>query len=164
MGFLDSTQDLMADAKVKFTKGFFIFDKFDFNDLSNIIDKTNSNTVISSNYVYERILESCFQIKHVQENKFFQKIFEQLNSKYNKHNINASIDIFFSFCAGGRSIAHKDIENVVIFGLFGKTIYLIDGKDYTVEKGDILFIPKGITHRAVGITPRIIGSFGTWQK
>lgn len=164
MDFLDSTRDRTADVKVKFTKGFFVFDKFDFNDLSNIIDKTNSNTVISSNYVYERILESCFQVKHVENNKFFSRMFEQLNTKFNKNKLNASIDLFFSFCAGGRSIAHKDIENVVIFGLYGKTIYLIDGKDYTVEKGDILFIPKGITHRAIGVTPRIIGSFGTWQK
>tara|TARA_R100000742_G_C4240730_1_gene60483 strand:+ start:297 stop:752 length:456 start_codon:yes stop_codon:yes gene_type:complete len=150
---------------VKLYKNYINVDNFDFNTLSEVIDQTNSQSVISSNYLNDQILESCFQLKGVQNYYFFKNIWKTLEKQHNSTGAkNSSIDIFFSFCAGGRSIAHADFEDVCIFGLYGKTIYLIDNKEYPLLKGDLLFIPKNTVHRGVGITPRIIGSYGTWTQ
>ena len=52
-------------------------------------------------------------------------------------------------------------------GLKGKVIYKIfdtDVTEYIIEKGDMIFIPRGIKHKVIGITPRIVaaaGFFGT---
>ena len=146
-------------------KNYINVDGFDFNTLAEVIDHTNSKSVISSNYLNEQILESCFQLKGSQTHSFFKNIWTTLEKQYNPTGSkDSSIDIFFSFCAGGRSIAHADFEDVCIFGLYGKTIYLINNKEYPLSKGDLLFIPKNTIHRAVGITPRIVGSYGTWEK
>jgi len=148
---------------IKLYKNNIKVDKFDFNTLANVIDQTNSKSIISSNYLNHAILDSCFQLKEAHHHPFFKDAWEALEKQYNPTGSKkSSIDIFFSFCAGGRSIAHKDFEDVCIFGLYGKTIYLINNKEYPVLKGDLLFIPNNTIHRAVGITPRIIASYGTW--
>ena len=149
--------------EVKFYKDYFKVEDFDFNLLANIIDTSDTSTVISSKYQSDIILQAVFQIKNIQFHSYFDNVWKKLEEKHNSSKSkNSSIDIFFSFCAGGRSIAHKDFEDVSIFGLYGKTIYLVDGVEYSIEKGDLIFIPKGTIHRAIGITPRIVGSYGTW--
>ena len=94
-------------------KNYINVDGFDFNTLAEVIDHTNSKSVISSNYLNEQILESCFQLKGSQTHSFFKNIWTTLEKQYNPTGSkDSSIDIFFSFCAGGRSIAHADFEDV----------------------------------------------------
>ena len=60
-----------------------------------------------------------------------------------------------------------DEEDVFILGLKGKTIYRIYGvenKDYEINKGDLIFIPKNIKHKVMAINPRIIASIGFYGK
>ena len=48
-------------------------------------------------------------------------------------------------------------------GLHGKTMYQIYGEnkiDYIINKGDLIFIPKGNKHRSIALSPRIIASIG----
>ena len=52
---------------------------------------------------------------------------------------------------------------MVIVGLYGKTLYIIDEKNYIIEKGDMIKIPKGVVHRGIGLEPRIILSFGVYK-
>ncbi len=76
------------------------------------------------------------------------------------------VDLFFSFVSQvGNS--HIDEEDVFILGLKGKTIYRVFGnvdKDYMIEKGDIIFIPRGIKHKVIGLTSRIVASIGFYGK
>ena len=163
MAYLGLTQNKMVEDKVRLYKGYIKSDDFDFNLLAEVIDTVNNNSVISSNHIYEKILESCFQLKGAHVHPFFHNIWNNLERIHNSNKQkNSSIDIFFSFCSGGRSIAHADFEDVCIFGLYGKTVYLINNKEYNMVKGDLLFIPKNTIHRGIGITPRIVGSYGTW--
>ena len=156
-------KDKMTGDKVILYKGYIKLNDFDFNLLAEVIDTVNNNSFISSNHMFEKILESCFQIKGVHGHPFFHDIWSNFERLHNPNGQkNSSIDIFFSFCSGGRSIAHSDFEDVCIFGLYGKTIYVINNKEYNVVKGDLLFISKNTIHRGIGITPRIIGSYGTW--
>ena len=43
---------------------------------------------------------------------------------------------------------HKKRESVIIV-ISGKGIEIIDGKEFTIKKGDILFIPAGEKHRTI---------------
>ena len=65
----------------------------------------------------------------------------------------------------GRS--HIDEEDVFIIGLKGNVIYRvfdIQNKDYSIEEGDMIFIPKGLKHKVIGISPRIIASIGLYGE
>jgi glyoxylate utilization-related uncharacterized protein len=53
-----------------------------------------------------------------------------------------------------------DQEDVFLLGLCGKTIYRVNNNFYTVERGDLLFVSKGVRHKAISVTPRIVASFG----
>ena len=57
---------------------------------------------------------------------------------------------------------HIDEECIFLLGLKGSTIYkdYLNRRDYIVEKGDLLFIPGGIRHKAIACSPRIIASIG----
>ena len=46
-----------------------------------------------------------------------------------------------------------------MLGLKGKTLYKVGDKQFTVEKGDVLHIPKNTFHSGIGLSPRIILSF-----
>jgi quercetin dioxygenase-like cupin family protein len=65
--------------------------------------------------------------------------------------------------SGNKSITHRDQVNVYILNLFGKTLYYIEDKEYILEKGDLLFIPKNSLHKAIGLTPRICLSFTVYS-
>ena len=151
------------NSEVKFYKNYLNVDDFDFNTLANVIDTVNARSLISSNYMNDLVLEACFQIRVIQSHPYFNNIWENFEREFNKDKSKeSSIDIFFSYCAGGRSISHRDREDIYIFGLYGKTIYIVEGEEYSICKGDLIHIPKGFLHRAIAITPRIIGSYSTW--
>ena len=38
-----------------------------------------------------------------------------------------------------------------------------ENADYEINKGDMIFIPRNIYHKVVGITPRIIASVGFFE-
>ena len=61
---------------------------------------------------------------------------------------------------GNRSITHKDDYDVYILGLYGRTLYKVEDKEYCVNVGDLLYIPKNHLHIAIGLTPRINLSYG----
>tara|TARA_B100001996_G_scaffold362471_1_gene330012 strand:- start:896 stop:1360 length:465 start_codon:yes stop_codon:yes gene_type:complete len=134
---------------------------FDFNSLAGVIDSIDCESKVTNHTNTKYILESPFQLgKNVQKHPIFWPIWETFEKQYNQQRYMSDMVLFFSFCAGGRSNAHRDIEDVKIFGLYGKTIYIVEGKEYTVNRGDLLHIPRNALHRAIGITPRIVGSYG----
>ena len=112
------------------------------------------------NKLFEILSVNNFKIKNVEKEEFFYDTYNKLNSSLNPENLPSDLDIFFSIIKGARGPAHKDIESVNIFGVYGRTLYFIDNEEIIVEKGDRLFIGKGVKHRSLGLTPRIILSFG----
>jgi quercetin dioxygenase-like cupin family protein len=110
------------------------------------------------------MLESVFKIKNIENDYFFNEIFNLLNSTYNRNKKKSDMDIFFSFVSGGKSITHKDEYDVFILGLYGRTIYRVEEKEFFVEPGDLISIPKNKLHKAIGITPRICLSYGVYDN
>jgi mannose-6-phosphate isomerase-like protein (cupin superfamily) len=134
----------------------------DFNFLSNLLDRNNFETQFSSNWLNNYIFESVFKIQNVEKDDFFKEIFNYLNINYNKENKKSDLFIFFSLVSGNKSITHRDNYDVFIVGMYGKTIYKIENEYFTLEPNDLLIIPKNKLHKAIGLTPRIILSYGIY--
>ena len=145
-------------------KNFLQFKKeLDFNKLSKLMAENNFQGRIMSTHPENYLLDSIFQIRNIQDEVFFTEMFNQMNNMFNKDNRRTTLDLFFSFARGARGDNHKDQESVNILGAYGRTMYFINNKEIVLEKGDRLFINKGVEHRAIGLTPRIILSFGIFD-
>ena len=153
----------IKENKVTLVKNFINLERnYDFNLLSNIIDE-NQVQVISHTFIGN--LKDIFQIpsamNYIQELKIFFDFFRKLL----RYEIDSrdEVDLYFSFTSQISS-NHIDPEDVYIIGLKGKTIYRIFNTNNEVNEGDLIFIPRGIKHKAIGTTPRIIASIGYYGK
>jgi hypothetical protein len=137
-------------------------EEIDFNFVSNLLDRNNLSSKISSNWLENFILESVFKIENVENDVFFKDMYQLLNNNFNKENKKSDLFLFFSFTSGNKSITHRDEYDVFILGLYGKTIYKVDNEEFILERGDLLSIKKNQLHKAIGLTPRIILSYGIY--
>ena len=140
--------------KVTLVKNFVSLTReYDFNLLSNLMEENNCRISQKSNIgnLKDNVLEE-FKIF----NDFLSKLF-----KYERDSRDG-LDLFFSLVSQvGNS--HVDVEDVFIIGLRGITIYRIsdsENKDFYIKKGDMIFIPKSIKHKVIGLSPRIVASVG----
>jgi len=152
--------------KVTLIKNFVSLERnYDFNLLSQLLEENNL-TINQKTQIQN--LKDVFQIYKVSNTLQEFKTFFDFLSKLFKYERDArdEVDLFFSFVSQvGNS--HIDEEDVFILGLKGKTIYRVFGdvdKDYIIEKGDIIFIPRGIKHKVIGLTSRIVASIGFYGK
>jgi len=136
----------------------------DFNFISKVLNRNNFESYVANNWLNAYILNSVFKITGVQKDPFFEDLYLKMNRDYNIENIQSDLFIFMSMKIGGASITHKDKYEVIIIGGFGKTLYIVEDEEYYVNPGDILRIPENYTHTALGITPRIIFSYGKYNN
>jgi mannose-6-phosphate isomerase-like protein (cupin superfamily) len=154
--------NLIKENKVTLIKNFVRLDKtYDYNFISEIIEKNDLCIENKSSFGH---LRDVFHIQNVIDtSKEFRIFFDFLSKllKYEKDKRDG-VDLFFSFTSqvGG---PHVDIEDVFIIGLKGQIIYRIfdvANNDYYINSGDMIFIPRGIKHKVIGISPRIVASIG----
>ena len=136
----------------------------DFNFISKLLNRNNFESYVANNWLNAYILNSVFKISGVQNDPFFEDLFLKMNRDYNVNKIPSDLFIFMSMKIGGASVTHRDKYDVVIIGGYGKTLYIVEDEEYYVNPGDILKIPENYTHTAIGITPRIIFSYGKYDK
>lgn len=158
--------ELIKNNKICLIKNFVSLDKkYDFNFISDLLEK-NQLKVVNKTFVGD--LKDVFQIKSVSNTVDELKVFFDFLSKLFNYERDSKdeVDLFFSIVSQVGD-AHVDTEDVFILGLSGLVLYRIyeeQNKDYYLEKGDMIFIPRGIKHKVIGITPRIVaaaGFFGT---
>ena len=165
---LIKAQDLkdIQENKVTLIKNFINLERnYDFNLISNLIEE-NDLSIMPKSQIGN--LKDVFQIYKVSNClQEFKTFFDFLSKLFRyERDSRDEVDLFFSLVSQiGNS--HVDIEDVFIIGLKGKIIYRVfdfENKDYSIEKGDMIFIPKGIKHKAIGINPRIIVSIGFYGE
>ena len=165
---LIKAQDLkdIQENKVTLVKNFASLTReYDFNLINNLMEENNLSISQKSNVGN---LKDVFQIHKVSNILEEFKIFFDFLTKLFKYerDLKDEVDLFFSLVSQvGNS--HVDTEDVFIIGLKGKIIYRVfdfENKDYSIEKGDMIFIPKNIKHKAIGINPRIIVSIGFYGE
>ena len=132
----------------------------DFNTVSILLDTGNFKSSHSSQWLNDYASNSVFQITGVHTHSMFQNIFKYCQDTFNPDNISADLGLFYCMQSGMKSNIHRDDYDVYIIGAFGRTLYKIEDKEYIVGVGDILHIPKGHLHVAIGLDPRIVISYG----
>ena len=158
--------ELIKNNKIFLKKNFVSLDKkYDFNFISDLLEK-NQLKVVNKTFVGD--LKDVFQIKSVSNTVDELKVFFDFLSKLFNYERDSKdeVDLFFSIVSQVGD-AHVDTEDVFILGLSGLVLYRIyeeQNKDYYLEKGDMIFIPKGLKHKVIGINPRIIASIGFYGK
>jgi quercetin dioxygenase-like cupin family protein len=142
-------------------KNVFDFKKeIDFNYVCDLVDLHNFESSISSDHLTNYVLKGVFKIKNIQLHDDFKSLYAYCEKEFNPEKKHSNMFMFFSMKSGGASITHKDPECVYIIGVKGKTWYKVGDKEGMVEKGDLLKIPAQVTHTAIGLTPRIVLSYG----
>ena len=136
-----------------------VIDDFNFNFLCKILDSGDFNSSPVTRWFDNYILDSVFRIKEVHKSRFLFSLYKSLNEKYNLKKHSSDLDIFYCMTSGGKSPSHSENYDVYIIGVEGKTLYKVGDKQFTVEKGDVLHIPKNTFHSGIGLSPRIILSF-----
>tara|TARA_R110000796_G_scaffold36056_1_gene92278 strand:+ start:64 stop:561 length:498 start_codon:yes stop_codon:yes gene_type:complete len=161
---LIKTKDLkdIQKNRVTLVKNFINLERnYDFNLISKFLEENNSEVITKTNLGnLKNVYQMLNTTNYLPEFKiFFDFLFKIFKYKFDFKN---QLELYFSFTPQV-GVAHKDVEDVFIIGLMGKTIYRIyDNKitDYEIKKGDMIFIPCNVKHKAIGITPRIIASIG----
>ena len=156
----------IQENKVTLIKNFINLERnYDFNLISNLIEE-NDLSIVQKSQIGN--LKDVFQIYKVSNClQEFKTFFDFLSKLFRyERDSRDEVDLFFSLVSQiGNS--HVDIEDVFIIGLKGEIIYRIfdfENKDYSIKKGDMIFIPKSIKHKAIGINPRIIVSIGFYGE
>tara|TARA_R110000822_G_C15319199_1_gene493551 strand:- start:49 stop:537 length:489 start_codon:yes stop_codon:yes gene_type:complete len=139
-------------------------EEFDFNFISHLLDDVFLKSSTSHTFHPDYILDATYKIKGVHKHEKFKNIHIYLDNMFNKHGGVSNSDLFVNFTTGGNSTVHKDSETVRLIGLYGKTFYRFGDQECIVEPGDLLSIGSGVYHKAVGLSPRICMSYGTWEK
>ena len=170
--------NLIKENKVCYIKNFASLEReYDFNLISSLLEENyiidirhtemDINSIESTKHNICN-LRDIFQIRNITDSlkefrtflNFFEKMFKYSFDEKNQ------VDLFISLISK-TGTPHRDREDVFILGLNGKTIYKIfdtENKNYEINKGDLIFIPKGIKHKVISITPRIIASIGFFSK
>ncbi len=165
---IDKNQaELIKQNKICFIKKFVPLKKeYDFNFISDVLEQNHLTAFVCNT---RENLKDIFQVRAVKNVMLeFQIIFDFLRKmfKYQPHEKD-EIDLFFSLVSQVGS-SHVDEEDVFILGLNGTTVYRVfdkdlsnvTNKDYIIEKGDIIYIPNGIKHKVISLSPRVIASIG----
>lgn len=138
--------------------------QIDFNYLADFIGEGNFVSKITCPYQENFVMHSITQIRDIQYHNDFKELYKFCNDNYNLNNKPSNLMFFYSMKLGSPSVSHFDDEDVYIIGVYGKTFYKVGKDEYIVEPGDLLKIPANTVHTAIGLTPRIIISYGVFNE
>ena len=156
----------IRENKVTFVKNFVSLDRpYDFNLISNLIEENNLQVISKSNH---NSLKDVFQIREVMNLlKEFKVLFDFFSKTFSyKYDQRNNVDLFLSLISQV-GLPHIDEEDVFIIGLNGDMVYKVFNDkivNYRISKGDLIFIPKGVKHKVVGLSPRIVMSIGFFSE
>lgn len=72
-----------------------------------------------------------------------------------------SAHLYINFIYNGETFGkHVDKVDVKFWQIIGKTKWIINDKEYILERGDLINVPKGIYHEVIPMEPRAGISFG----
>ena len=133
-----------------------------------VIKKWNNNTVnwdelienwdftIKNDYEIKAYLPGFFVCHHAH---FIKKVQECI---VNNNFVNDAHAYFNLTSTGGTFGKHKDRNNVYYWQCIGKTKWVVDGYGtFILEPGDLIYIPMGVYHEVIPLTPRLGISMAT---
>jgi mannose-6-phosphate isomerase-like protein (cupin superfamily) len=142
-----------------------IFKSFDsltlnFNELFNLFSNDNYASITSGKYLNQYILDGTYVIKDVHKDIFFKNLIEKCIETFNIKDKKIDVHLFIGFKQGSTSIIHRDNYDVILYNLYGETMYIIEKENFLLEKNDLIMINKNEVHQAISMSPRITFSLG----
>ena len=159
----------IVNRKLTCIKNFYNLEKeYDFNYLSKTLNSNQLDSRFFNKPSLQPSLSDTWQIMGVSNCDQLLLSWQDLIMKLGQYSFHQKdrMDFFVSF-ESNVGVPHVDKEDVFILGLHGKTVYTIFNKELleiTIERGDMVYIPSGIMHRSISMTPRIIASLSLWSK
>ena len=156
----------IKEKKITLVKNFLTLEKnYDFNFISSLLEENHLEVLQPTQHPP---LKNIYHIKSVSSSVKEFAIFFDFLKKLFKYEIDNrdEVDLFISLITQ-TGVPHVDIEDVFIIGLEGRLIYRTyeeKEKDYEICKGDLIFIPRGLKHKVIGLSPRVIASIGFYGK
>jgi len=138
-------------------------DPIDFNYISNMLDAGNFESTLSSRNLQQYVFDSVFEIRGIHKHEPLRDFFQFLGQNFNTKKLKDDMNFYISYVSGCKSNTHRDLYDVWIIGCLGRTLYKVAGREYTIEPGDILYIPEGHLHVAIGLEPRITISYAVFK-
>lgn len=122
-----------------------------FNDLNKSLDKK---------YQVRQLDGLAFVTHNVEEHIDSCKMFiEQV--KFLFPNKIASAHAYTTITKKSKGLGnHKDTVDVLFWQVHGTTLWIVEDIEFILEPGDIIFVPTGISHQVISLTPRVGISFG----
>ena len=69
--------------------------------------------------------------------------------------------LYMNICRHGGSFGeHVDTVDVYFWQCQGKVKWVVEGQDYILTPGDMIYVPRGVYHNVVPLTPRAGISIG----
>lgn len=134
--------------------------RFDFNQLTDLLSSHNFKSRVSGNHLHEFILQASHQILGTHSSVYFKNIIDKMVKEFYLYGVPLDVDIFVGFTQSAASTIHDDPYDVLIYGLYGDTMYIIDKQQHLLRAGDIIRIKEGEVHQGIGLSPRICLSTG----
>ena len=152
----------IKNKQVTFVKKFTTIEHvYDFNKISKLVD--DYSLFVDSKASTGEVFRTIWRLKEIDKVDTYLFMYKDFTTRLFKYvpESRDGVDLFFSFVTN-TGIPHFDEEDVFLIGLYGKTIYRIthDNKDYEINSGDLLHIPKGTWHKAISYGPRVVASIG----
>ena len=115
---------------------------------ADVIDKLNHE--VHNNTA--KIMGTTYVLHDDYRPNTLQKAYEEVSK--------ADMHVYVSFASDSPTFGkHKDEDDVLIVQAIGNMKYFIENKWVTLVPGECLYIPKGIYHTPLVLTPRVTLSF-----
>lgn len=136
---------------------------FDFNELTKLLSSGHYQSLQSSKYLDNYILQGTVVLKDVHTYEKFHNLINKVINHFNLFNKKITVDLYLGFTPGASSNIHKDKESVYLYNLQGEVIYTVNNEKYVLKEKDLLYVPANVIHQAIGITSRITLSLGVYD-
>jgi len=133
--------------------------RLNFNFDSMLALWANNNTLEFEN----KLNPFLGQIKNINQIPIFKPYLTYINTNLKDVFDLGGLDFFYSL-KGEVGPSHFDKEHVMILGIKNVTYYHMDNKDFKLEPGDVLYIPKNFLHHSFSSRERIVLSLSIWKK
>jgi ribosomal protein L16 Arg81 hydroxylase len=138
----------------KYFKDFSIFPTWE--DIILDLDKNVQN----KNFIKETG-KLGFVTHHGENIASVNKIKKEIHQKFKPECLYSDVHIYFSMLSSSGTLGnHKDSEDVFFVLAKGFMKWVIENEEFVMNPGDMIYIPKGIFHNPIPLSPRIGISIG----
>lgn len=133
-------------------------EELDFNKIFFYADRAEGNVIWDPHK---------FKLSNFEHFKDGFNAIEEIKKIFNYQSEKINAYLFVSQTKLGITPTHHDDETVFLIPTIGQVIYTIysekNQKNFFLSKGDLLIIPKSVSHSAIPLCPRIVLSIGLFN-